>query len=337
MKAIQYTEYGSPDVLHLTEVEKPTPEANEVLVKIQAVHINFGDILARNFKAVSPSNFSMPAPLWLPSRLIFGFNKPRINILGNEFAGVVEAVGADVTLYKKGDAVFGYRGQSMGAYVEYLTMAEDGMIAPKPDNITFAEAATIPYGSLTALTLLRKVDIQRGQKVLINGASGGIGSYALQLAKHYGAEVTAVCGTPRIEMVKALGADHVIDYTQEDFTKNGEAYDLIFDVIRKTSFEACKNSLTENGRYFLASFKMKQLFQMLWITRNTSKKVICALSNETPADLKVIKDLIEAGAIKTVVDRCFPLEQTADGHRYMESGQKTGHVVVTVASAVGQA
>ncbi len=330
MKAVILTDYGSPDVLQLQEVQRPVPQANEVLVKVHATPVNFGDTLVRNFKTISPREFSMPTPLWLPTRFFFGFNKPKIKILGSEFAGVVEEIGAEVTEFKVGDAVFGYRGQSMGANAEYLTIARDALIAHKPENMSFAEVATVPYGGLTAMTLLRKIDIRRGHKVLINGASGAIGSYALQFAKQYGAEVTGVCGTARVQMVKALGADHVIDYTQEDFTQNGQQYDLIFDVIRKTSFDACKNSLTETGRYLLVSFKTKQLLQMLWTSRSNGKKVICALSSETSADLRSLKELIEAGSIKTVIDRCFPLEQTAEAHRYIESGQKRGHVVITI-------
>ncbi len=196
--------------------------------------------------------------------------------------------------------------------------------------MSYEEAATVPYGALTALSLLRKVNIQSGQKVLINGASGGIGSAAVQLAKYFGAEVTGVCSTPRLEFVKAIGADKVIDYTQEDFTKNGETYDLIFDILGKSSFSRCKSSLTQNGRYLLASFKMKQLFQMLGTSKIGSKKVICALSSEKVEDLIFIKELVEAGKIKSVIDRCYPLEQTAEAHRYVESGHKKGNVVITV-------
>jgi NADPH:quinone reductase-like Zn-dependent oxidoreductase len=331
MKAVVYTKYGSPEVLHLTEVEKPTPKDNEVLIHVRATPVNIGDLWARNFKRFTPRNFSMPGPLWLPARIAFGWNKPKVNILGSEFSGDVEAVGKDVTQFRKGDPVFGYRGQKMGANAEYLTMPEDGLVTHKPTNLTYEEAATVPYGSLTALNLLRKVNIQPGQKVLINGASGGIGSYAVQLAKYYGAEVTGVCGTPRMEFVKVLGADHVIDYTREDFTKNGETYDLIFDVMNKSSFARCENSLTPKGRYLLASFKMKQLFQMLWTSRSDGKKVICALSSETPDDLRLIRKLVEEENIRTVIDQCIPLEQAADAHRYIESGHKKANVVLVVA------
>jgi NADPH:quinone reductase-like Zn-dependent oxidoreductase len=331
MKAIVYTEYGPPDVLQLKEVEKPAPRENEILISNHATTVNIGDIWGRNFKEITPSRFTMPLPLWLPSRIYFGLTKPRINILGNEFAGEVEAVGKDVKRFRKGDQVFGYRGQSMGANAEYLCVPEDGLVAIKPANMTYEEAAAVPYGALTALSLLRKVKIQRGQKVLINGASGSIGSAAVQLARYFEAEVTGVCGTPRMELVKALGADKIIDYTREDFTENGETYDLIFDILGKSSFSSCQNSLKRNGIYLLASFKMKQLFQMLWTSIRNGKKVICALSSENPEDLILIKKLVEEGKIKSIIDRCYPLEETAEAHRYVERGYKAGSVVIAVA------
>jgi NADPH:quinone reductase-like Zn-dependent oxidoreductase len=330
MKAIVYTEYGPPDVLQLKEVEKPTPKDNEILIRVYATSVNIGDIWARNFKEISPRKFSMPFPLWLPARMYFGFTKPKVNILGSEFAGEVESVGKNVKQFRKGDQVFGYRGQRMGANAEYLCMAENGLVAIKPANMTYEEAAAIPYGALTALNLLRKVNIQRGQKVLINGASGGIGSAAVQLAKYFGAEVTGVCATPRLEFVKALGADKVIDYTKEDFIKNRETYDLIFDILGKSSFTKCKNSLKRNGIYLLASFKMKQLFEMLWTSISGDKKVICALSSEAPKDLIFIKELVEAGKIKSIIDRCYSFAQAAEAHRYVENGHKKGNVVITI-------
>ena len=256
--------------------------------------------------------------------------KPRVNILGSEFAGEVEAVGSDVKHFRKGDQVFGYRGQKMGANAEYLCMPEDGLVALKPANMTYEEAATVPYGALTSLSLLRKANIQPGQKVLINGASGSIGSAAVQLARYFGAEVTGVCGTPGLEFVKRLGADKVLDYTREDFTKNGETYDLIFDILGKSSFSSCKNSLKQNGIYLLASFKGKQLYQMLRTSISSGKKVICALSSENPKDLIFIKELVEAGKIKSIIDRCYPLEQTAEAHHYVEKGCKTGSVIITL-------
>jgi len=330
MKAIVFTEFGSPDVLHIKEMDKPTPKDNEVLIKVRTTSVNVGDLWGRNFKAITPSKFSMPFPLWLPTRLYFGITKPRINILGNEYAGEVESIGRDVKRFKKGDKVFGYRAQSMGANAEYICIPEDGMVTHKPANMSYEEATVVPGGAMTALNLLRKVNIQPGQKVLINGASGSIGSAALQLAKYYGAEVTGVCGTPRLGFVKALGADKVIDYTQEDFTQNGETYDLILDIMNKSSFEKCKNSLKPKGIYLLASFKMKQIFQMLRTSRSSGKKVICALSNETPKDLEIIKNLAEEGKLKAIVDKRFPMERAAEAHRYVESGNKAGSVVITI-------
>jgi len=261
----------------------------------------------------------------------FGFSNPKITILGSEFSGEVEAVGKDVKLFKQGDQVFGYRGQIMGAYAEYLVMPEDGALAIKPVNMTYEEAVVVLWGAIVALSLLReKGNIQSGQKILINGASGAIGSAAVQIAKSYGAEVTGVCGTPRLEFVKSLGADKVIDYTQDDFTQNGETYDLIFDILGKSSFEHCKGSLKENGCYLLASFKMKQLLQMLWTKIRGDKRVICAIAPGSVDDLIAVKELVEAGKIKAVIDRRYPLEQTAEAHRYVEEGRKKGHIAITV-------
>jgi len=334
MKAIVYTEFGQPDVLQLKEVPKPAPKEDEVLIRVHATPVSYGDLTARNFKNITAREFNMPLPLLLPTRMYFGFSKPKINILGSEFAGEVEAVGKDVTRFKAGDAVMGYLGQRMGAYAEYLCMPEDGSLAIKPANMSYAEAAAVPYGAIIARSLLRKGNIQPGHKVLINGASGGIGSAAVQLAKSYGAEVTGVCSTARLEYVKSLGADRVIDYTKEDFTKNGETsgptYDLIFDVLGKSSFVKCKNSLKPNGIYFLASFKTKALFQMLWTKMIGSKKVVCTLSSERPEDLVFVKELVEAGKFKSIIDRTYQMEQAAEAHRYAESGLKRGPVIITV-------
>ncbi|OLO39342.1 NAD(P)-dependent alcohol dehydrogenase [Alkalihalophilus pseudofirmus] len=329
MKAVVCTKYGSPDVLELKEVKKPTPKEDEILIRIYATPVNYGDITARNFKNISPREFNMPFLFWLLARISFGIRKPKKQILGSEFAGEIELIGKDVTRFKVGDQVFGYRGPSFGANAEYLCMPTDGLVAIKPVNMTYEEAATIPYGALTALNMFRKVDIQSGQKVLINGASGGIGSAAVQLAKHFGAVVTGVCSTQKLEFVKALGADKVIDYTKEDFTKNGESYDLIFDILGKSSFSRCKNSLKQNGRYLLASFKMNQVIQMLWTSKIGGKKVICALSLEKIDDLILIKELIEAEKIKSFIDSRYPLVQTSEAHRYVETGHKKGSVVIT--------
>jgi NADPH:quinone reductase-like Zn-dependent oxidoreductase len=332
MKAVVYTEYGSPDVLQLKEVAKPTPKADEILIRNYATTVNVGDLMARNFKDISPGKFTMPLPLWLPTRIYFGVKRPKINILGNVFAGEVEAVGKDVNRFQKGNQVFGYLGQSMGAYAEYICMSENGTVAEKPANMTYEEAAVVPYGAIMALSLLRKINLQPDQKVLINGASGGIGSAAVQIAKnHFGTSVTGVCGTPRLAYVKELGADKVIDYTKEDFTQYGETYDLIFDILGKSSFSHIKNSLKQNGCYLLASFKTKQLFQMLCTSFLSSKKVICAFGSESTEDLVFIKGLAEAGMIKTVIDQRYTLERAADAHMYVESGKKKGDVIITIA------
>jgi len=328
MKAIVFTEYGSPDVLHLKDIPKPTPKDDEILVRVYATPVNYGDLTARNF---AHSQFNMPAPLYLPARLAFGWNKPKITILGSELAGEVAAVGQAVTKFRPGDQVFAYVGMKMGANAEYICIPETGMVALKPANLTYAEAATLPYGAIMASSLLRKVDLQPGQKVLINGASGGIGSMAVQLAKHLGAEVTGVCGTPRLDFVRSLGADKVIDYTQEDFTQNGETYDVVFDILGRSSFSRIKNVLKPDGVYLLASYKMKAILQMLWTAITRSKqKVICAFAQERAEDLDFIKELAEAGKIKAIIDRCFPLDQAAEAHRYVEAGRKTGSVVITL-------
>jgi len=328
MKAVVYKEYGSPDVLHVETMPKPAPKDNEILIRVQARSINYGDLLARNFGNATMRDFNMPGILYFPTRLVFGLNKPNNPILGSEFSGDVEAVGQAVTQFKPGDAVFGYLGQSMGANAEYITLAEDGMVTHKPQNMSYEEAAVIPYGALTALNLLRKVAIQPGQKVLIIGASGSIGAGALQLARHYGAEVTGIAGTARQDYMKSLGADHVLDYTREDFTKNGQTYDVIIDVLGKSSFTTVKPSLTANGAYLRVSFKMREVFQMLGNRLRGGKKVITALSAEQPHDLVTIRELAEAGIINAQVDQCFPMEQAAEAHRYAESGRKSGSVVI---------
>ena len=330
MKAIVYTEYGPPDVLKLKEVEKPTPKDNEILIKVHATPVNYGDIVARNFKNIPAREFHMPLLFLLPTRISFGLSKPKRTILGSEFAGEVENVGKDVTKFKPGDPVFGYLGQNMGANAEYLCMPENGMLGIKPANMSYEEAACVPYGGIMALSHLRKVAVKKGQKVLINGASGGIGSLAVQLVKYYGAEVTGVCSTPRVDYVKALGADKVIDYTKEDFTKNGETYNLIYDILGKSTFSRCKNSLSENGRYLLASFKTGKLLQMLGTSIRGKKKVMCAVASEKQEDMVLLKKLVKAGKIKSIIDKTFPMDQAAKAHRYLEAGHKKGHVVITL-------
>ncbi|NUN10940.1 MAG: NAD(P)-dependent alcohol dehydrogenase [Ignavibacteriaceae bacterium] len=330
MKAIVYTEYGGPEVLRVKEVPDPAPAENEVLIKVHTVNVNYGDLLARNFGNINKDNFHMPSLLMFPSRIAFGYNSPKKNILGNEFAGVVKAAGAKVTKFKPGDYVFGYSGQSMGAYAEYICMKESGMIAAKPSSLSFEEAAAIPYSGLMAVSLLSKVEIKPGQKVLVNGASGGIGSGVVQIAKSLGAEVTGTCGAPRMDYVKALGADYIIDYKSNDFTVNGEKYNLIFDVLGKLDYAKCKNSLTDNGVMIYASFKMDKLVKTLTNSMTGKHKIICSLAPENPDVLRKVSGLAEAGKFKSIIDRTFPLELAADAHAYAESGAKRGSVVLRV-------
>lgn len=330
MKAIVYENYGPPEVLRLQEVEKPAPGDNDVLVRVHAASVNYGDLLARNFREITPRKFNMPFFFWIMAKLYFGLKKPRITVLGSEFAGEIEARGKNVKSFKAGDRVFGYLGQNMGAYAEYLRLPENGVLAVIPADISYEQAAVVPYGAIMALHLLRTQNIRPGQKVLVNGASGGLGSAAVQLAKSDGAEVTGVCGAPRLEYVKSLGADKVIDYGKEDFTAGGETYDLIFDILGKSSFSRCKGSLAPNGRYLRASFKTRHLWQMLWTSLVGGKRVVCSLAPGSRADLLSVKGLIEAGKIKAVIDRRFPLAQAAEAHRYVEQGQKRGNVVITI-------
>lgn len=331
MNAIVYTEFGPPEVLQLNEVEKPAPRDNEILVRVRATPVSFGDVLVRDLKAVTPKKFHMPLLFWLFAKIYFGFRKPKITVLGSEFAGDIASVGKDVKRFKVGDAVFGYRGPRMGAYAEYLCMAENGVVAPKPANMTYEQAAAVPYGAIMALNMLRKIDLRPGHRVLVNGASGGIGPAVVQLAKsHFGANVTGVCGTPRLDYVRSLGADAVIDYTKEDYTAGNETYNLIVDILGKSPFSQVKRALTPNGSWLLVSFKTKKLLQMLWTSLSGGKKVICALSSEKAADLVFIKGLIEAGKFKTVIDKCYPLAQAAEAHTYAASGNKKGSVVITL-------
>ena len=320
MKAIICTKYGQPDVLQLKEVKNPTPKDNEVLVKVFATTVTTYDCWARSSTA--------PPGFWLPSRIASGFRKPKQPIFGTELAGEIEAVGVDTTRLNVGDQVFGFSA-SLGAHAEYMCLPEEG-VAVKPANMTYEEAAAVVQGGLTALYFLRKGSIQSGQKILIFGASGGIGTYAVQLAKYFEAEVTGVCSTPKSEMVKSLGADKVIDYTKEDFTKNAQTYDIIFDTVGKTSVSRSIRSLKENGLYIFATFGLPMLVQVLWLLRKSSKKTIFGVLEERPEDLIFLKELIEAGKIRSVIDRRYPLEQVAEAHRYVETGHKKGNVIITV-------
>lgn len=330
MKAIVYTEYGPPEVLQLQEVAKPVPGAQDVLIRNRATSVKYGDLAARNFNAISPQEFNMPALFWLLARLSFGLNKPKTTILGSEFAGEVEAVGQAVTNFKPGDPVFGYLGQGMGAYAEYVCMPESGVLAHKPDNISYEETAVVTYGAIMAFGLLRKVNIQPGQKVLVNGASGAIGSAAVQIAKQFGAVVTGVCSTPGLPFVQALGADEVIDYTQTDFTQSGKPYDLILDVLGRTPFARSKRVLTADGVHLYASFKGKQLGQAMWTAVTGGQRVICGLAPGSREDLLAVKALLETGKLKTIIDKRFPLAETAVAHRYVEAEGRKGPVAIII-------
>ncbi len=333
MRASVFTEFGPPEVLQLEEVAKPVPRDDEILIRVHATAVNYADTLVRNFRAISPGKFNMPFLFWLIGKIVFGLRKPRIQIPGSEFAGEVESAGKDVARFRQGDRVFGFSGPRMGADAEYLRMRGNGVVAIKPANMTDEEAAAVPYGAIMALDLLRKTGLRPGQALLVIGASGGIGSWVVQLAKsRFGAQVTGVCGAPRLEYVKSLGADKVIDGTKEDFSAGGEAYDVIVDVLGKSPCARAERSLKPNGRCFLVSFKAKHVLRMLRASLTGGKKVVCVLLKEKAEDLELIKELIEAGAVKSVVDRCFPLEQAAEAHRYVEHGSRTGSVVLTIES-----
>jgi len=322
MKAIICTKYGSPDVLQLTEVEKPVPEDNEILVKICATTVFQGDCEFRSLK--------FPVLLRLLMRIGFGIRGPRKNILGQELAGKVEAIGKDVKRFKEGDQVFAHTGFGFGAYAEYKCLPEDAVLAIKPDNMTYEEAAAVPTGGLEALHYLRKGNIRSGQKVLINGAGGSIGTFAVQLARYFGAEVAGVDSTGKLDMLHSIGADQVIDYTQEDFTKSGETYDVIFDVVGKSSFSNSERALKGNGIYLSANPGVSQMLRRSRISKIGSKKAIFEAPSHKAEDLIYLKELIEAGKMKSVIDRRYPLEQIPEAHRYVETGHKKGNVVITV-------
>ena len=326
MKAVICEKYGPPEVLELKEVEKPVPKDNEVLIKVHASSVNAADCNVRGLSYI-------PTGLGFMARLMLGFNKPKISITGSVFTGVIEEAGKDIKEFKPGDEVFG-SGAEMGAYAEYMCRHENGAIAKKPENINFEQAATIPYGALTALYFLRDMaKIKKGQKVLVIGASGGVGVYAVQLSRYFGAEVTGVCSTANTEFVKSLGADKVIDYTKEDITRINESWDIIFDiVVGKTSFSRYKKSLNPKGYYLAVAGGINDMLMMIWTSLTGGKKVMFGggTSCEKKENLIFLKELIEAGTLKPVLDRTFSLEEIVEAHRYVEEGHKKGNIAVRI-------
>ena len=322
MKAIVYKKYGPPEVLQLKEVEKPTPKENEILVKVIATTVTVADIRARGF--------TVPTAFWLPARITLGFRQPKKEVLGMELAGEVESVGGAVKRFKVGDRVFAATLAGFGAYAEYKCLPEDGPVSIKPNNMTFEEAAAIPIGARTALFHLRKANIQSGQKVLVYGASGSVGTYAVQIAKFFGANVTGVCSTKNLELVKSLGADEVIDYTVDDFSSKGKTYDVIFDTVGKSSFSACMKSLKKDGTYINLTVPLPGV-RMLWTKLTSSKKLILGQNSpESSEALNFLKELVEEGKLKVVIDRYYAFEEIVEAHRYVEKGHKKGNVVINV-------
>jgi 2-desacetyl-2-hydroxyethyl bacteriochlorophyllide A dehydrogenase len=317
MKAAVYIQYGPPEVLQVKQVEKPISKKNELLLRIRATAVNSGDLRLRK-----ADPFAV--------RFIFGLIKPKINILGSVFSGEVESVGVDVKHFKVGDSVFGHTDMSFGAYAEYICLPENVSIALKPANISHNEAAVIPFGAVTALHFIKKAMIKPGQKVLVVGASGAVGSAAVQLAKAFGADVTGVCSTANIALVKSIGADKVIDYTKEDFTRNGETYDVIFDSVKTISVSSSLKSLNKNGIMILSAAGISEMLQGNWISMTSNKKVMTGVISHKAADLIFIKELIETDKFKPVIDRTYPLEQIAEAHAYVEKGHKKGNVAIEV-------
>jgi len=317
MKAVVYTKYGSPDVLQLKEVEKPNPKDNEVLIRIVATTVNRTDCGFRN-------------PEYLAVRLVGGLFKPKKKILGSELAGVVEIIGKNVKTFKPGDAVFGLSTFNFGTHAEYICIAEKKSITTKPANISFAEAAAVCDGGFLALSNIRKIDFTKHCKILVNGASGSIGSASVQLAKYFGANITAVCNTKDFELLKSLGADEVIDYTKEDFTKNGQEYDVVIDAVGKSSFFRCRKILKPKGIYFSTElgYLSQNIFLALFTPLFGGKKVLFPIPKDSKEDVVFLKELMEAGKYKAVIDRIYPFEQIVEATKYVEKGQKVGNVVI---------
>ena len=325
MRAVVYNRYGPPDVLRLEEVKRPVPTAGEVLVKVHATTVNRLDAATRE-----ANRRSGPAVSFL-SRLVFGIRRPRQRILGSEFAGEVVAVGAAVREFAVGEYVFGITGLAFGAHAEFICVQQSSRIAHKPTAMSFEQAAALSDGALNALACLRQAHLRRGQTILIYGASGAIGTAGVQLAKYFGTDVTAVCSTKNLELVRSLGADAVIDYTREDFTKNGRAYDVIFDAVGKHSFKRSRGSLTPGGSY-LATDGLRNLSLVLWTSLTGGKRVRFSITSPMPTkkDVLFLKDLVEAGRFRPVIDRCYPLQDVVEATKYVETEQKVGNVVLTV-------
>lgn len=324
MKAVIHTKYGTPDELQIQEIDRPVPKDNEVLIKIHATTVTTSDCNVRNLTFV-------PKSFIFISKMIFGFKKPRINVLGLDFAGVVEKTGANVKKFKSGDKVFGSTGTKMGCHAQFCCVQENGAMAIKPDDMSWEEAAAIPLAGNTALYFIRDLGkVQSGQKILIHGASGAIGTYAIQLAKHFGAEVTAVCSGSNAEMVRSLGADKVIDYTKEDFTQSDERYDFVFSVVGKTTFSQSRNILKEKGIYLENMLEVTDILKMMWTSITGGKKIKGGVSLENAANLNFFIELIKSGKLKPVIDRSYPLEKISEAFQYAEQGHKKGTVVITV-------
>jgi len=324
MRAVVYDRYGPPEVLRLEEIERPIPREDEVLIRIHATTVN------RLACATREANRRSGPAIMLLSRLISGVRRPKLRILGNEFAGEVAAVGATVSEFAVGDSVFGDSGLRFGTYAEFVCMPERALIAHKPTGTSFEEAAAVCDGGLNALWCLRGADLQKGQRILIYGASGSIGTAAAQLAKAFGADVTAVCSTKHVALARSLGADEVIDYTQDDFTKNGQTYDVIFDAVGKHSFRRCQGSLKSGGAY-LATDGLRNLILAVWTARFGNKRVIFKIPPRyTKADVLFLKELIEAGKYRAVIDRRYPLEDVVEASRYVETERKRGNVILTI-------
>ena len=322
MKAIVYERYGPPEVLELKEVAKPTPKDNEVLIKTHATTVTSADWRVRSL--------NVPAGFGLIMRLVFGVSKPRQPILGSELAGVIESVGKDVSKFKVGDQVFAFSDASLGCHAEYKCMPQDGAVVLKPPSLSYDEAAALSFGGTTALDFLRRGKLQSGEKALVNGASGGVGTAAVQLAKHFGADVTGVCSTANMELVRSLGAGQVIDYTKEDFTQNGETYDVIVDTVGTAPYSRSKDSLKAGGRLLMILAGLPDMLQIPWVSMTSSKKVIAGPVAVRAEDLRFLAGLAQAGEFKPVIDRRYPFEQVAEAHRYVDTGRKKGNVVITL-------